>query len=78
LRQPWGRGVSKPNLFHKDDGWLPHATSRCPVHAESVVRVQWRKGALSLRKYHAKDLVWSQRDLPFDVVAYRVLKEAGE
>jgi hypothetical protein len=67
-----------PQLFHKERGWLPHAISRCPVHPETVVRVQWRKGGLSLRKFHGKDLNWSQRDLPFDVVAYRVLKEAGE
>lgn len=70
--------MSAPILYHENEGWRLHATSRCPVNAEAIVRVQFKGGHVSQREYPAGKLKWEQRGNPFDIAAYQVVKEAGQ
>lgn len=65
--------TARPNLWHDEDGWIPHHVSRQPVGDDVKVRVQFRSGTITKYVYKADQIIWEQRgDHPFDVVAYRL------
>lgn len=69
----------RPNLYHAENAWIPHATSRCPVSGETIVRVQFACGHISRHEHPASFWTsWAKRGLPFDIVAYQTVQgDAG-
>jgi hypothetical protein len=67
----------------KDDGWVEHDLSGCPLKSGTVVEVRYRCGDTEVITVRSRDnLLWRELpDLPdykHDIVAYRVVKERNE
>lgn len=52
--------------------FLPHTGNRCPVAADTMVRVRWACGHEARWTYPAGKLAWSQRGWDHDIAGYRV------
>jgi hypothetical protein len=70
--------MSAPILFHAEEGWQIHSTSRCPVNEETQVRPQFKGGHISKHSYPARLLRWTKTGSDFDVSAYLITGEPGE
>lgn len=58
--------------------WHTWSGGACPVHPDAVVRLQWRAGQESRFEYPAKNLVWRNRDQPFDIVGFKIISSPVE
>lgn len=57
--------------------WIRWNGGICPVQKETVVDVRWRDGGLGLGK--CSDFwAWDHQNGPYDIVAYRIIKEGEE
>ena len=70
--------MSRPVLWHPEEGWIQHATSYCPVNEETQVRPQFKGGHISKHSYPARLLRWTKTGSDFDVSAYLITGEPGE
>ena len=56
-----------------EDGWIPWKGGECPVGRRDVVMVKGKNGEVDTDKAHFYD--WHHTGSPFDIIAYRVVKQ---
>ena len=55
------------------DDWIPWKGGECPVERRDVVMVKGKNGDVDTDKSHFYD--WHHTGSPFDIIAYRVVKQ---
>ena len=58
------------------DDWIPWKGGECPVERRAVVMVKGKNGEVDTDKAHFYD--WNHTGCPFDIVAYRIVKESDK
>lgn len=70
--------VSFADAAEMAEGWIQWGGGECPVSADSHVAVRLRNGRDSGGTHSAGEWVWAHICGQWDIIAYRVIKPAGE
>ncbi|NIG20566.1 DUF551 domain-containing protein [Pantoea sp. Al-1710] len=60
-----------------NDGWIDWGGGKCPVADDAVIEVQLRNGEVINHLCETKILIWADRGMGTDIIAYRVIENDG-